>query len=191
MRNRMQKVMVTESFAQEAGIGRTAVETDRAFEAAVLEHQAMVYSVAYHFLEDHAAAEELAQEVFLALYRHWNEIQSPEHRLHWLRKVTSRRCIDQARRRKLRKHVSLEDAPEPFTWMPANDPVLKRYIEQLLAKLDDVPRMIVILRYQEGLDPSEISELLEMPLSTVKSHLHRSLALLRRKLALTSSEERL
>jgi RNA polymerase sigma-70 factor (ECF subfamily) len=163
------------------------VETNRAFEAAVLEHQAMVYSVAYHFLEDHGAAEELAQEVFLTLYRHWNEIQSPEHRMHWLRKVTSRRCIDQTRRRKLRKHVSLEEAPEPFTWMPGNDPVLKRYIEQLLGKLDELPRMIVILRYQEGLEPSEIAELLEMPIGTVKSNLHRSLALLRRKLAFTIS----
>ncbi len=183
--------MVTESFAQAAGMGRTVVDADRAFEAAVREHQAMVYSVAYHFLEDHPAAEELAQEVFLTLYRHWNEIQSPEHRLHWLRKVTSRRCIDQARRRKLRRHLSLEEAPEPFTWMPANDPVLKRYIEQLLGKLDEVPRMIVILRYQEGLDPSEIAELLDMPLGTVKSSLHRALALLRRKLGFTKSEERL
>ncbi|MGD0437911.1 MAG: sigma factor-like helix-turn-helix DNA-binding protein, partial [Bryobacteraceae bacterium] len=73
---------------------------------------------------------------------------------------------------------------------PANDPVLKRYIQQLLAKLDEVPRMIVILRYQEGLDPSEISELLEMPLGTVKSHLHRSLVLLRRKLAFAAAEEK-
>jgi RNA polymerase sigma-70 factor (ECF subfamily) len=186
----MQKVMVTESFAQAAGVRQAAVETDRAFEAAVHEHQAMVYSVAYHFLQDHAAAEELAQEVFLALYRHWDEIRSPEHRVHWLRQVASRRCIDQSRRRKLRNHVSLEEAREPFTWMPANDPVLKRYIQQLLAKLDEVPRMIVILRYQEGLDPSEISELLEMPLGTVKSHLHRSLVLLRRKLAFAAAEEK-
>lgn len=148
----------------------------------------MVYSVAYHFLQDHSAAEELAQEVFLELYRHWPEIQSREHRLFWLRKVTSRRCIDQTRRRKLRNHVSLEDAPEPFTFMPATDPVLKRYIEQLLAKLQEAPRMIVILRYQEGMEPAEIAELLDMPLATVKSHLQRSLALLRRKLSCAAPE---
>lgn len=148
----------------------------------------MVYSVAYHFLQDHSAAEELAQEVFLELYRHWPEIQSREHRLFWLRKVTIRRCIDQTRRRKLRNHVSLEDAPEPFTFMPATDPVLKRYIEQLLAKLQEAPRMIVILRYQEGMEPAEIAELLDMPLATVKSHLQRSLALLRRKLSCAAPE---
>lgn len=179
------------SLAQEAGIPHTVAETDRAraFEGAVREHQAMVFSVAYHFLQDFAAAEELAQEAFLELYRHWNEIESREHRIHWLRKVVTRRCIDQARRRKLRKHVSLEEAPEPFTFMPATDPLLKRYIEQLLGKLAETPRLVVILRYQEGLEPSEIAELLGMPVATVKSHLQRSLALLRRKLSFATREE--
>jgi len=183
---------VIDILAQEAGIPRQAVvESDRAvaFEAAVREHQAMVFSVGYHFLQDRALAEEIAQEVFLDLYRHWDEIQSREHRLYWLRKVASRRCIDQTRRRKLRNHVSLEDAPEPFTFMPATDPLLKRYIEQLLQKLAETPRMIVILRHQEGLEPAEIAGLLDMPVATVKSHLQRSLALLRRKLSFATREE--
>lgn len=181
---------MTNTLAQEAVIREATAEDERAlaFESAVREHQAMVFSVAYHFLEDRAAAEELAQEVFLELYRHWNEITSRDHRRHWLRKVTSRRCIDQARRRKVRNHVSLEDAPEPFTLMPATDPLLKRYIEQLLGKLAETPRMIVILRYQEGLEPAEIADLLEMPVATVKSHLQRSLALLRRKLSFATRE---
>jgi len=184
---------VTNSLVQEAGIHPAVPEADRtrAFEAAVREHQGMVFSVAYHFLQDHAAAEELAQEVFLELFRHWDDIESREHRVYWLRKVASRRCIDQTRRMKHRNHLSLEDAPEPFTFMPATDPLLKRYIEQLLGKLAETPRMIMILRYQEGLEPSEIAELLEMPVSTVKSHLQRSLALLRRKLSFATREEEL
>jgi RNA polymerase sigma-70 factor (ECF subfamily) len=43
--------------------------------------------------------------------------------------------------------------------------------------------MVMVLRYQEDLDPAEIARILEMPLGTVKSHLQRSLALLREKLA--------
>jgi RNA polymerase sigma-70 factor (ECF subfamily) len=42
--------------------------------------------------------------------------------------------------------------------------------------------MIVLLRYQEDLDPSDIAEMLNMPVSTVKSHLHRSLTVLRGRL---------
>jgi RNA polymerase sigma-70 factor, ECF subfamily len=48
--------------------------------------------------------------------------------------------------------------------------------------LPENARTVVILRYQEDLDPSEISKLLDMPISTVKSHLHRSLAVLRGRL---------
>jgi RNA polymerase sigma-70 factor (ECF subfamily) len=42
--------------------------------------------------------------------------------------------------------------------------------------------MVVVLRYQEDLSPTEIADMLDMPVSTVKSHLHRSLALLRGRL---------
>ena len=158
------------------------------FEGLVARHQSMVFSIALHFLRDAALAEELAQEVFLELYIHLDEMQSSQHVVYWLRKVTSRRCIDQARRRKFQPRVSLEDAPEPFSWMPVEDPLLKQYIAQLVGTLTEVPRMIVILRYQEDLSPSEIGETLDMPVATVKSHLQRSLVLLRRKITATTGE---
>lgn len=150
----------------------------------------MVFSLAYHFLRDQALAEELAQDVFLELHLHWKELRSDAHLRFWLRKVASRKCIDQARRRKFRSHLSLDQTPEPFTWMPALDPMLKHYIEQLVGSLQEAPRMIVILRFQEDLEPSEIAELLEMPLGTVKSHLQRSLAVLRRKLTMNTGIEK-
>jgi RNA polymerase sigma-70 factor, ECF subfamily len=158
------------------------------FESAVREHQGMVLSLAYHFLRDRALAEELAQDVFLQLHLHWEEMRSPGQLRFWLRKVASRKCIDQARRRKFRAHLALEQAPEPFAWMPAADPMLKQYIEQLVGSLQETPRLIVILRFQEDLDPGEIAELLDMPLTTVKSHLQRSLAVLRRKVAAVTGE---
>jgi RNA polymerase sigma-70 factor (ECF subfamily) len=66
------------------------------------------------------------------------------------------------------------------------DPLLKQYIGQLVAALPEIPRLIVILRYQEDLAPAEIAEILDMPNATVKSHLQRALALLRRKVEATS-----
>jgi RNA polymerase sigma-70 factor (ECF subfamily) len=56
-------------------------------------------------------------------------------------------------------------------------------LRRMVASLPPKARMAVILRYQEDLDPVEIAEVLEMPVRTVKSHLQRSLALLRGKLA--------
>ena len=57
-----------------------ATEGDQAaFAEIVRQHQAMVFSLAYHFLHDRGVAEELAQEVFLELHRHFGTIESPRH----------------------------------------------------------------------------------------------------------------
>ena len=146
----------------------------------------MVFSIAYHFLRDRSLAEDLAQDVFLHLYKNLRAIQSPAHLLYWLRKVTSHRCIDQARRQKLRPRISLteylERAPEPATAIRTTDPLLGGVLRRLIARLPERSRMIVILRFQEDLEPAEIAGMLDIPLGTVKSNLHRSLALLRGKL---------
>jgi RNA polymerase sigma-70 factor (ECF subfamily) len=148
----------------------------------VRRHQGLVFSLVYHFLHDRNMAEEVAQEVFLALHRHMADIQSPEHAVFWLRKVSLQRAIDVARRRKRRPQVSLDDVPEPAAPASPRDPLLGETLRRLVATLPEAPRTVMILRYQEDLDPSEISTLLEMPIGTVKSHLQRSLSLLREKL---------
>jgi RNA polymerase sigma-70 factor, ECF subfamily len=145
-------------------------------------HQSMVFSVAFHFLHDRESAEEVAQEVFLSLHRNLGGIQSPAHAVFWLRKVTVQRAFDEGRRRKRRPVVALEDIAEPAAASPHRDPMLGETLRRLIATLADAPRMVMILRYQEDLDPMEIAKLLDMPVATVKSHLQRSLALLRGKL---------
>lgn len=150
------------------------------FAAILRREQAMVYSIALHFLRDREAAEEIAQDVFLQLHRNLARLESPEHVTFWLRRVTSHRCIDYVRRRK-RPQVSLDDVPELRTEAPRCDPLLERRLRALVATLPERARMVVILRYQEDLTPTEIAGVLEMPLATVKSHLQRSLASLREK----------
>jgi len=167
-----------------------AEETKLDFAGLVEQHQAMVFSLAYHFLGDRHAAEETAQEVFLALHRHRNEIQSPEHAAFWLRRVTAQRAIDEARRRSRRPQVALADVAEPAVPASPGDPLLGDLLRRLVASLPETARLVTILRYQEDLDPAEISELLDMPLGTVKSHLQRSLAMLREKLARRGLGER-
>jgi RNA polymerase sigma-70 factor (ECF subfamily) len=153
------------------------------FAGLVKEHQSMVFSVAYHFLHDRQAAEEVAQEVFLSLHRRLRDLQSAGHAGFWLRKVAVQRAIDESRRRKRRPVVALESVAEPASrGASPGDPLLRAALRRLVASLPETPRMVMILRYQEDLDPSEIAALLRMPVSTVKSHLQRSLALLREKL---------
>ena len=158
------------------------------FASLVRQHQAMVFSVAWHFLRDRAVAEELAQEVFLALYQHLGTLESPEHILFWLRKVTTHRALDVARGRQRRPMVRLEDAPEPVAVTPQGDPMLGAALRKLVAALPAKARMVVVLRYQEDLDPMEIAAILGIPIGTVKSQLQRALALLRGKLSRSRGE---
>src|SRR5438270_766968 len=98
------------------------------------------------------------------------------------RRIRVQRAIDETRRRKRRPQVALELVKEPFVSAAPGDPLLNEVLRRLIATLAEGPRAVVILRYQEDLDPAEIADILEMPLGTVKSHLQRSLALLREKL---------
>ncbi len=167
---------------------RSALGDQVAFEEIVRQHQGMVFSMACHFLRDRSLAEELAQEVFLNLHQNLRSIKSPEHLVFWLRKVTSHRCIDQSRRLKVRPQVSLEDVPEPSIDATENDLFLSEMLRRVVDTLPEKARLVVILRYQEDLDPGEIASVLDMPLNTVKSHLRRSLSSLRDKLSRTLGE---
>lgn len=166
----------------EEQLAKSAAGDQLAFGSLVREHQAMVFSLAYHFLRDRSLAEELAQEVFLLLHQNLSSIKSPAHLTFWLRKVTSHRSIDQMRRQQARPQVHLDDVPEPATEDRATDPMLSRSLGKMVEALPENARMVLILRYQEDLEPTEIAEITGMPLNTVKSHLRRSLATLREKL---------
>jgi RNA polymerase sigma-70 factor (ECF subfamily) len=101
----------------------------------------------------------------------------------WLRRVTTHRAIDQLRRRARVEMTSLE-AEEPLLFSPedSHDPVLERSLRTLLADLTPPARAVLLLRYQEDLDPVDIATTLDMPVNTVKSHLKRSLDTLRQGL---------
>jgi RNA polymerase sigma-70 factor (ECF subfamily) len=152
-----------------------------AFARLISEYEGMVYSIGLHFFNDSDRAADVAQDVFLKLYRSLAAIEDGKHLTHWLRQVTSRRCIDLVRRSRFRL-VSLEDAEELPAAGRVPDPFLFRRMNEHLAALPEAQRMLVILRYQEDLGPNEISEIVGIPVNTVKSQLHRALRALRRKL---------
>jgi len=161
--------------------GVTAPDTRAGFAQLLRVHQAMVFSIALHFLRDRSAAEEVAQDVFLQLHRSFDSVE-PGRVVFWLRKVTGNRAIDYVRKRKLRAMVALEDAPEPRSQSAQPDLLLQARLRALIATLPEKPRMVMVLRYQEDVMPEEIAQMLGMPVRTVKSHLQRSLAMLREKI---------
>lgn len=152
------------------------------FSALVRQHQSMVFSIAMHYLHDRESAEEAAQDVFLQLFREREHLNGPGHVTAWLRRVACHRAIDYARSHHLDPKVGLEELAEPASEARPGDPMLREKLRKLILSLPGKARMVMILRYQEDLDPEEIARELEMPVSTVKSHLQRSLGMLREKL---------
>lgn len=153
-----------------------------AFTALVRQHQRAVYSLALRMLSDRHAAEDLAQEVFLQLYRNLSAVSSEAHLAFWLRKVTMHRAIDRLRRAPGLESAAPEAVAAAVSEMQPADPLLERRLRALVSELPPAARAVVLLRYQEDLDPVEIARTLRMPLNTVKSHLRRSLAQLRERL---------
>jgi RNA polymerase sigma-70 factor (ECF subfamily) len=151
------------------------------FAELVREHQAMVFSIAFRFLRDWAVAEELAQDVFLKLYRELPRLESAEHIKFWLRKVITHRAMDYARAARHRHEVAMDQLPEPVVSPKSSDPLLAAALRKLVASLPDEARMVIVLRYEEEMEPQEIAAVLGLPIGTVKSRLRRSLVLLRGK----------
>jgi RNA polymerase sigma-70 factor, ECF subfamily len=157
------------------------------FRLLLREHQSMVFSLAQRIVQDASLAEEIALEVFSDLYGRLASFSSREDVLHWLRRVTVHRSIEQARRRPRRgQDHAAWDFAEPGRAEPAGaaqdgNPLPAEGLRQMIASLPIVPRTVVVLRYQEGLGLEEIAAVLEMPMSTVMSDLERSLKVLRAK----------
>ena len=115
----------------------------------------------------------------MQLHRSLGLIESDTHLRFWLRKVTTNLAIDRLRRAHKRATLPLDDEPGIADEPLESDPLLQRRLRTLVAALPAGARAVVILRYQEDMDPTEIAETLEMSINTVKSHLRRSMAALR------------
>jgi RNA polymerase sigma-70 factor, ECF subfamily len=134
-------------------------------------------------LSDAHEAEDLAQEVFMQLHRRLALIESDTHLLFWLRKVTTNMAIDRLRRDQKHRVFPLDDDPGIADEPAEGDPLLQRRLRVLVARLPAAARAVVLLRFQEDMDPTEIAEALQMSINTVKSHLRRSMAALREGLS--------
>lgn len=162
------------------------------FRALVERHQRMVFSLALRVTGEYGTAEEVAQDVFLELFRSGERLNGEDHVRFWLRRVTVHRATDAIRRRSHRP----ESAAEEWVDETHSDgdgaagvgTVIEARLEDLLGSLPEQMRVAVVLRYQEEMLPDEIATLLGQPVATVKSNLQRGLKLLRRKAEVTMKE---
>jgi RNA polymerase sigma-70 factor (ECF subfamily) len=171
----------------DAGLRRASGGDREAFRQLVRTHQARVYSIALRFTGRRTDAEELAQDVFVQLHGALAQIQSAAHLKHWLLRTVSHRCIDrlrsESRRPRLVPIEALPEGTEPAAPESGGDPLAGARLRRLLLELAPDARAVVLLRFQEDLDPTEIATALAMSVNTVKSHLRRSLDWMRTQVA--------
>jgi RNA polymerase sigma-70 factor (ECF subfamily) len=145
-------------------------------EALFRRHWPGAYRAAFLIVHDHAAAEDIAQEAFLAAIRHLDRFDRRRRFGPWLGAIVANRAIDWARSRSARRESGHEppDTPAPPAPMAA-------YSEEVLVALSALTpehRAVVVLRYVLDYTPGEIARVLELPRGTVNSRLRRGLDVL-------------
>jgi RNA polymerase sigma-70 factor (ECF subfamily) len=167
-----------------------------AWEALVRRFEGRVYRMALHYVRDAEEARDLAQEVFVRVWRHLGEGVEHATFVPWLLRLTRNASIDRLRRRRARREaselpagaaaepVSTDAGPEQQSLGAAR----RRLVWRALGRLGETSREILVLKEIEGLEVREISDLLALPEGTVKSRAHRArLELARAVLALDPS----
>jgi RNA polymerase sigma-70 factor (ECF subfamily) len=137
------------------------------------------FRAAYLVAHDAAAAEDIAQEAFLAAMRSLDRFDRRRPFGPWLHRIVVNRAIDWARARQLRAETELVDVPVPAARPADGDP---EELASAIARLPPEQRAVIVLRHLLEYTPGEIADLLELPRGTVNSRLRRGLDALRDEL---------
>jgi RNA polymerase sigma-70 factor (ECF subfamily) len=143
-------------------------------EALFRHHWPRAYRAAYLVVHDSAAAEDIAQEAFLAAVRALDRFDRRRPFGPWLHRIVVNRAIDWSRARALRRE-SGEAALELAAAPAAPDNPHSRTLAAALAELSPEHRAVIVLRHLLEYTPGEIAELLGLPRGTVNSRLRRGL----------------
>ncbi len=148
-----------------------------AFETLYYRYRNWVMTVAMNLLHNDSDAEEVLQDVFRNLFVRFPGFELTCRLTTFLFPIVRNRSIDLLRKRK-----PSEALPEKeLTARPhADEDRFRRRIHEIVARLPEHQRDVVVLRFVDGLKMSEIAEALEIPTGTVKSRLNHALAQLRK-----------
>ena len=151
------------------------------FEALFRHHWPLAYRAAYLVVHDAAAAEDIAQEAFLAALRALDRFDRRRPFGPWLHRIVVNRAIDWARARALRAEISDDGTIERAAARvrAGGGESDAQALANGLAALSPEHRAVIVLRHLLEYTPGEIAELLELPRGTVNSRLRRGLDALR------------
>ena len=159
-----------------------------AFEQLIESYQRKIFNIALRMLGNYDDAGDLTQEVLIRIYKSIKSFKEQSSFSTWIYRITTNVCLDEIRRRRNRKAISLDeeiklddgdmkrqiesDEPSPEETAEAED--LKRIVNDAIARLSEEHRTVIVLRDIQGLSYEEISEVLKCPEGTVKSRINRA-----------------
>lgn len=155
-------------------VRQAMAEDSDAFRELVIRSQGLVRAICVARSGDHADADDLVQEVFLRVYRDLPSLRNADRYLPWLRQVATNVCRMWLRRES-KAPTPLDMAPEPED--PSAQDRLRRcevsqLVREVLGQISQRSREVLALRYLADCSEAEISDILSLPPSTVKSRLH-------------------
>jgi len=172
------------NLAEEDNLVQKAREGDtRAFAELVWAHQQFAYHVALRALNNTQDAEDIVQEAFVKVWESLTSFRHDSRFRTWLYRIVMNLCFNQLPR--LRKDINALDQDSIHLELSDTnldmDPVLRlegketlTFIQQQIKYLPDQYRIMLLLRYQQGCSYAEISEILDVPLGTVKTGIFRA-----------------
>jgi RNA polymerase sigma-70 factor (ECF subfamily) len=161
---------------------------EAAFQALFESHKDKVYSIALRYAGDPAAAMDIAQETFLKLMDRIGQFRGESSFDSWLYRLVVNSCLDHRRREKrlmplVEEFFDRFRAPQSSALEDLLRDERQRQVQEVVSKLAPEQRIVVVLRYTEGLSYEEIAELLQCSRGTVASRLNRAHKMLERRLA--------
>jgi len=170
-------------------IARAAAGDRQAFEDLVRSRMERVFWTAFQVLGDEDEARDVAQQVFIRLWKILPRYRPEQPFDSWLHRITINRAIDSWRRTRARR-----ESPEAEAFETASSPAggpdaaldrdeVQRIFLRLARRLSPQQRAVFVLREMNGLDHQEVARVLGLSPSTVRNHLHQARRTLRRGLA--------
>lgn len=166
-----------------------------AFESLVELYKDRMYYLALRMLNNAQEAEDAVQETFLRVYSNLDRYNEAHKFSTWIYRIANNLCIDRLRKRKPIYSLDAEttdgDKMDGYSMLRSHDATpedqfvaseLQDTVRVAIDKLPDKYRNVVILRYLHDLSLQEISDILDMPVTTVKTRVHRGREALRKKL---------
>jgi RNA polymerase sigma-70 factor (ECF subfamily) len=153
-----------------------------AWEQLVRRYQGRVFAVTWHYMRNSEEARDMAQEVFIRIYRSLESFHGSRAFVPWMLSLTRNACIDRLRELKARPpahDVPVEDDTELMDRAASPEEMSdresrRRLISRALDDMNDKSREIILLKDIQGLELQEIAEMLSIPVGTAKSRSSRA-----------------